>query len=186
MNNKYVYGAIALTFIVAVLALFTPVTHNLASAVANVTSNLPSMGLNRLEVGTGCDQQYTSCTGTLVVGGVLATTTQASMTLAPSDLNFGVIAMNPTVGSITVTLPATTTSPMSSFLPNAGDETEVMFYNASTTVAQDITLAGGTGTLLSKASTSAAVRSGSNPGMALLKFIRKANTDIAVFMSNSN
>jgi hypothetical protein len=43
-----------------------------------------------------------------------------------------------------------------------------------------LTLSGGSGTLLKNASTTAAIPAG---GAALLEFVRKADTDVTVFMS---
>jgi hypothetical protein len=92
-NNKIVYGAIAITFIVAVLALFVGIGAKAVPSTGTITTNLPSMGLADLAVGSGCDQSYTSCTGTdlthilATTGSVLsANTTQSASTTAPYDI----------------------------------------------------------------------------------------------------
>lgn len=109
-------------------------------------------------------------------GGLNSTTTSISMTLAPADINNeSFISMTPIVGSISVTLPATTTSGMSSFLPNAGDVKTILFHNASSTAGINITLVAGTGTLLKSASTTAAV---TPLGITTLNAVRKVNGDI--------
>jgi cell wall-associated NlpC family hydrolase len=85
----------------------------------------------------------------------LSTSTPASMTLAASDLTaYESIVMLPTVGSITVTLPASSTL-SSAVSPTAGDWEDKCITNATTTSGQNITLAGGTGTSLLVASSSA-------------------------------
>lgn len=126
---------------------------------------------------TNLDSLY--LTGNLTTGGSNATTTTAtSQTLVASDLTSGsVIFLKPTVGSVTVTLPATST--LSTFLPNAGDSTMLIIHNATSTSGINITIAGGTGTLLKKATTTAAILPG---GAAELYFYRKTDTDIQVLM----
>lgn len=84
----------------------------------------------------------------------LSTSTPASLTLAASDVtNYESVVMLPTVGSITVTLPASST--LSAFVPTAGDWAEQCYTNATSTASFGITLAGGTGTNLLVASSSA-------------------------------
>lgn len=114
-------------------------------------------------------------TSGLFEGGINSTTTPASMTLALSDLNSSsLLSMTPTVGSITVTLPASTTMSSGGFLPNAGDCTWDVIHNATTTASSNITLAAGTGFILADASTTKAIIPG---GAASLRICRKANTD---------
>lgn len=110
----------------------------------------------------------------VVNGGVLSTTTSISMTMAQSDFtSYTGILMNPIVGSITVTLPATST--LTAFLPTTGQQSQFTFCNATTTASQNITLAGGTGMNVSNATTTLVV---TPKKCALLNFIRTANTDI--------
>lgn len=197
-NKKIVYGAIAITFIVAVLALFTSLgKHSVApGAVANVTTNLPSMGLAQLVVGNGCDQSYTSCVPALTVattsittgGLVLSTTTNGNATLGASDLlNFGSIVSTSTFtnAALTLTLPASST--LSAMVPVAGQSRTIHFVNATTSATVIITLAGNTGTILQSATSSKAIRNG---GSADLIFYRPGTTtdaigDIYVDLTNS-
>lgn len=85
----------------------------------------------------------------------LSTSTPASVTLAASDIS-GIesIVMLPsaTLG-ITATLPASST--LSAVVPTAGDWAESCITNATTTTGASITIAGGTGTNLLVASSSA-------------------------------
>lgn len=114
----------------------------------------------------------------VIAGGAISTTTPASMTLSVNDLSTTTyISMLPTVGAITVTMPASTT--FSSFLTNAGDSKEFVIHNSTTTAAQSITIAGGTGTLLNNASSSAKVLPTSSADIRLTK---KYNGDIIVQM----
>lgn len=200
MNKKFVYSAITLTFIVAVLALFTAFGHSTKSAVGAVstaTTNLPSMGLATAQVGTGCDQQFTNCTPsleigtstTLVYGGTrLSTTTVGNETLAASDIinNQSIISTSTVLNAaFTITLPASTS--LTTFLPVAGMSRTLHFVNATTTVGVDITFAGGVGMILQSASTTKIVRNGAS---ADFNFYRPGTTtspnigDIYVTMTN--
>lgn len=192
MNKKFVYGAIIVTFIVAVLALFSSIDEHSSGngrgfgsiSTTTLTTFLPSLGLGKLTVGGGCSDQYKTCQGTTIdssgdvtFGGENATSTPASMTLAASDLDVATIEMLPTVGAITVTLPATTTAGMANFVPQAGDTNEMTFINSTSTAAMNITLVGGTGTILQNASSTNAYVIG--PGKsAFLRATRKVNGDI--------
>jgi len=49
---------------------------------ATVTTNLPSLGVSNLSVGTGCDSSYTTCTGlTVDTNGTVVTNAAASSTI---------------------------------------------------------------------------------------------------------
>ncbi len=129
-------------------------------------------------------------TGGSSVGGLASLTIAgalpASTTLTQANLLNSFISVLPTTGSGTVFLPASTT--LTNFLPNAGDCTRFVIFNATTTAGQMIGLAPGTGTLLEIASTTAAVNTVSTgsttPSRAsIVTACRKANTDI-IFMSS--
>lgn len=114
-------------------------------------------------------------------GGTRATSTDdTTATFLASDFDVeNVIEFTPNVTGITASLPASST--LSSFLPNASDCRDLTIINATTTAGASFTLGGGTGTLLRKASSTAAVLPG---GAALLRVCRKADTDlIASFYS---
>lgn len=82
-----------------------------------------------------------------------STTTNATQTLVAADItNYESIVALPNVGSITLTLPASST--LSAFVPNAGDWQEQCIVNATTTTGIIVTLAGGTGVNLQVASSS--------------------------------
>lgn len=106
-----------------------------------------------------------------------ATTTGTAVTLQQSDLQpYNSLLVTPIVGSATVTLPASST--LSALLPKAGDIQQFLIVNSTSTAGINVTIAGGVGTLLKKASTTAAIAPGA---VGELEFIRKANSDIDVF-----
>lgn len=124
--------------------------------------------------------------GTLSYGnGARATSTDdTSATFLATDFDVeSYIEFTPNVVSITASLPASTTLLASAgFLPNAGDCRPLTILNSTTTAGASFTLAGGTGSLLRKASSTAAVLPG---GTADMTVCRKADTDIVFSMSNN-
>ena len=198
MNKKIIIGVIVALIVGLVVGYMV---H--PSAVAQQVKGIPTPGVNGTgintaylgagasKVGTGCDSEFTTCVGVATYGGLLSTTTSISMTLAPTDIQYGMISMTPIVGGITVTLPATTTSGMSTFLPNAGDNESLYWTNATTTTNTSlniITVAAGTGVLLETASSSATAFTGANPVIppgrgSTLDCYRKVNTDIVCMFS---
>lgn len=111
--------------------------------------------------------------------GVNATSTSAtSYTLVQKDIQgYGTILITPTVNSLTLTLPATST--LSQFLPKAGSRTTIFIVNATSTAAKTVTIAAGTGTLLKNATTTAAIGPGS---VGRIDLVRKTDTDIDVLL----
>lgn len=112
-------------------------------------------------------------------GGVNSTSTPASMTLSESDFDTeNSIEMLLTVGAATITLPASST--LSDFIPDPGDSRQVIIYNASSTAGINITLAEGTGTGFSNASSSLAI---TPQGHAIINFLRLVSTDISAIIN---
>jgi len=179
---KNIISIFAVVIALAELALGVNNIPGKYETKAGGTSNIGDLvaeSLTTTTTNSGSGNIY-GATGVLS-GGVLSTTTPTSLTLKPSDVqNVTLISMVPTVGNITVTLPATTTSGMSTWIPNTGDSDEILFQNATTTAGVTVTLAAGTGTLVLNSSTTAAIRPG---GIALLRAVRKAYTDISFFLS---
>lgn len=71
------YGGIiaVIALIIAIIGVYTPAGKSL---VGSVTTNLTSMGLGTLAVGSGCDTAYGTCTGTeitLIKSGTLSSCT---------------------------------------------------------------------------------------------------------------
>jgi hypothetical protein len=115
-----------------------------------------------------------TASSTIVSGGLTATSTGTTVTLAASDfVGYSTISVTPRISTATLTLPASST--LSAFLPNAGDRVSISVINATSTAGVNVTLAGGSGTLLQLASTTSSIRPG---GMATLNVVRKANSDI--------
>lgn len=114
---------------------------------------------------------------------VLSTSTSATaMTLSENDLSENLYAsVTPNVADLTYTFPATST--LTSFLVAAGDKTELVFKNVTTTVGVEVILAAGTGFDFDKVSTST-LRI--NPGASLYALcVREVDTDITCQISSS-
>lgn len=201
MNKIHEWINTVLVAFVLVLVLVGG-NHQSGSLGATPTTFLPSYGFTSIAVGTGCDQQYTTCTaasifpsGSIVTSGGLyagqglteggldaIATTSTNYTLLQSDLlSASLVSFTANGGSATINLPASST--LTSYIPNAGDITSEVFYNASTTAAITLTVAGGTGTTLLSASSTAIIQS---QKAANLKFVRLPNTSIIVLMSTAN
>lgn len=177
MNKKLKVGLvlILLLLIVGVVYVFS---HKNRALVGSVNCNNTTC-LTGLIVTPG--QIYAQ--NGISQGGLLSTTTPASLTLQASDVaNESLLSVTPIVASVTLTLPASTTfaTLVNPFLPNAGDSAQLYVHNASTTATINVTLAGGTGTLLQKASTTAVILPG---GSATVDIFRKVNTDLVFIMS---
>ncbi len=116
--------------------------------------------------------------------GAVASSTSASVTMSGSEfLNVDTLNYTPNVLSLTLTLPASTT-PMCASLP-INQRRSVFIRNASTTAADALTIAGGTGTLLRVASSSAIIAGTTNgTGIAELKILRLASSDCLVMMTS--
>jgi len=110
-----------------------------------------------------------------VYSSVFATTSTGSGTLTASNIVNKSTILSTNAGALTLTMPASST--LTSFLPKAGDRIDMVILNQGTAL---LTLAGGTGTLLQTASSTKTVNIG---GSAVLKFVRKTNSDIIVLMS---
>lgn len=125
----------------------------------------------------GIKHSYTNSTST-------SATTQTL--LAGDIMNYESVIMEPTVGAVTFTFPASST--LSAMVPVAGDWFDQVWYNASTTASQTITLSAGTGIDLeiSTSSTNALIINPS--GSATLRYFRQPATastfDISVLMTH--
>lgn len=203
MNIEKIHEWVNTVAIVAVLILvLVGGNHQSGKLSASATTNLPSLGLTTLYVGTGCDQQYTTCTastmfptGSIVTSGGLyagqglteggldsIATTSTNYTLLQSDfLNNSLIAFTANGGATTINLPASST--LTTFIPNPGDISSDVIYAASTTGGINLTVSGGTGTTLLSASSTAIIPP---TKVANLKFIRLPNSSIDVIMSVAN
>jgi hypothetical protein len=141
-----IIASVVLSALVAVGIAYTlvPKAH-VGAAYPTQLSAYP----NGIQVGGGSYSQG------FVQSGVNATSTATTTeTLQSTDvIGYSAMFMTPTAGSLTLTLPSSST--MATWLPNLGDYTSFVIYNASTTAGVTITLAAGTGSFLETASTTA-------------------------------
>lgn len=109
-------------------------------------------------------------------GNVFATSSVGAATYTAASLQNITLIQHTAASALTVTLPASTT--MGAFLPKAGD-TRTIYITPITT---GITLAGGVGTELQTASSTATkfVNAGN---LGRLDFVRKSDTDIEVLLT---
>ena len=175
MNKKIIIGVIVALIVGLVVGYVVHTSPVQQSTVKGITSTSNIQALTS-KIGTGCDNGFSTCVGVVTYGGILSTSTPASITLQPTDLQYGYISMYPgTTAGITITLPATTTSGMSNYLPNAGDNTSFILFNSTTTASRTITIAAGTGTLVETSTSTAGAISGRS---VLVNCFRKVDTDI--------
>ncbi len=182
LKKKAIEGAVVAVIVILALVAYAFVTHKAvgpidvnAGAAGNllIENYIPVIGQNgglksALPVWTTstfeADGASTLAAATLSgliteSAGVLytnasATTTKGSETVKQSDLQgYDTIILTPIVASATITFPASST--LSTWLPSAGNSQDTCFINGTTTSAIVLTFAGGTGTLLQVASSSA-------------------------------
>lgn len=165
MSNKNLTIGVVVAIVIAIIGCFSPsVQKAIVAGTTGIYTNYAGLASTATLTGPGCGDAYSTCAPTitgssigLIQNGNLATTTPASMTMAATDFTGGYATISdlPNVGSITLTLPASST--MSTFLPSVGDTKSYTLFNASSTAAITVTLAGGTGTILEDASTTKAI-----------------------------
>lgn len=116
----------------------------------------------------------------LSVGGVFSTTTTSSLTQSQIT-DVSTITANPAGAAITLTLPASST--LTTLIPNSGDSVSYVVANIATVAASSTTIAGGTGTSLKNATSTAAILGG---GTGLLTLVRLATTNVLAILSVQN
>ena len=125
----------------------------------------PMLFVNGFSAGSS-QQLYADGSGNLFTSGLMslsggslysntsATTTAGSETIKASDVNgYDTVILTPTVASATITFPASST--LATCLPAAGNTQKTCFVNGTTTAGVILTFAGGTGTSVQVASSSA-------------------------------
>lgn len=118
--------------------------------------------------------------GKVLYSSANSTSTPASMTMRESDFaGYSSLLITPTVGAVTMTLPASST--ISTLIPSTGDWVDFTVVNA-TTSAFAITFAGATGVTLQQASSTLVL---GNQQIAVLRLIRLASTDIIGYFSQA-
>lgn len=124
-----------------------------ATTAYKVAGTIFYSATNGLNSAFGQLYSYTSAT----------TTTATTQTLIVSDVQgFDTVILTPNVGSDTLTLFASSTA--SAWLPTAGNTQKTCFVNGTTTAGVNLTFAGGTGTKLLVASSSATALGSLNIG----------------------
>lgn len=115
-------------------------------------------------------------------GGITSTSTSGNaVPIQATDIDVeNVVDVTLNVSDATLSFAASST--FSAIVPNAGDTRTIRVRNATTTPTMDITITGGTGMLLKKATTTA-ILFGDTDGAnhVKLELLRKANTDIEIF-----
>jgi hypothetical protein len=123
-----------------------------------------------------------------VAGNIVASSTSASVTLKGTEfVNASTLDYTVNVANKVLTLPASTTPLCSSLARN--ERRAIFIRHASTTAANTLTIAGGTGFILKNAATSTGpVLYGNTDGspMAQLVIMRKANSDCNALMTVFN
>jgi hypothetical protein len=166
--------------VVAALALFVgSIAHGEVNApifltrLANVIKTYPATA--QLVVGgaftEGGTTYATSTTGNVVP--LIASNFDEETSI---DVTLGVV-------DATLSFPASSTL-ASNFLPTSGMKRSLYIRNASTTATMDLTVTGGTGILLKRATTSSVIygdTDGANYGR--IDLVRKANTDIEALLT---
>ena len=175
MENKYLIGIIVATVAFVGLAV-RPID------VKPADIQIVTMGDQTLGASPGSDffNDVRSRGMFTQGGGVLSTSTDSTaMVPTAATFDYGLIQVTPTVGDLTYTFPASST--LYAMIPSPGDSRTVMIYNASTTAGIDVIFAAGTGTEIKGiGSTPLTIDEAS---MGTLKFVRKANSDIIIFMT---
>jgi len=132
--------------------------------------------------GTTITASGISDVGIITQGGVsISSSTAGTTATLPASylLNYSNVNYTPNGATVTLTLPAS--SSLSSLIPNTGDYIEKVITNATSTAASKITLAAGAGETIITASSTKDILS---LGGGILRMVRKANTDIWIYLSN--
>lgn len=161
---KYLWGVALIALIIAISGY----AHKAQLGDAGDINTIPVKFVQGLYSGKTNQLRLTN-SGQVWNQFALATSSSGSTTFQSTDItNNATIVITPAIGAQTVTLPLGTAF-ASQFLPNVGDRTQIVIYNATTTATAIVTLAGNTGTKLANASTSAQIIPG---GLGILNVIR--------------
>lgn len=168
-------------------------TDTMKDSRAVINTNFTNLNAGKIENSTTSLPLITTISGLTTAGslstvgkiyqgsGVNATSTTGATTgFNATDLqSYSVIQLNPTIGDTTVSLPASST--LTTLVATAGQMGQIVIFNATTTPEIDLTLSAGSGSYLQTASTTLNINFGQ---MAVLNYIRKANTDIIFWLDN--
>jgi len=169
---KYIaIGVVALAVIYGAVKLFSHQSNVGAVIYPTALTSFP----NGVQVGGGTYSQG------FVQSGINSTSTTAtSYTLVGADfIGQAVVSITPNVNNLNMNLPASST--LTTWLPNPGDFTTLIFFNASTTAGTVMGFNAGTGSLLEVGSSTSATATGaSTTASRAIEFdvFRKPNTDL--------
>lgn len=208
INTKHLIGLAAAAFMVAVLLGISHGTQSLGGTFNNVATDFAGgitvkgsaflSSARALTVTSVTNSGASSVAGAFTVtgastvstftqGGGIGTvaTTSTSYTLAATDFDTeNIIDVTPGGASLTLTLPASSTLPLST---TAGSMRSVWLRNATTTAGINITVAGGLGDFMKSASTTFTLMSSSGTStQARLDIVRRSNSDISVMFTPFN
>lgn len=189
---KNILTSLFTSFIVAIVAISIVITGVKKDTVQPSPSKLGStIETVKVTFGAGAEIIPNRFDGGLIYKQSLATSTLATIETLPTSniISYSTIMLTPNTPNLNLYLPASTTFPQS-FLPRAGDRTEIVLFNASSTtgLASNMGLVSGSGTLITVASTtatSAIAATASTTGQNLMRIsiIRKPNTDLLFTVS---
>lgn len=161
-SSKWALGIAVVAVVIAIGGYFYPVAVHLAGEIGTRFNNGLYVGPVSASTFTVTAAGVTTIAGlTTNNGGAISaypnatTTMTGTETLVPADLiNYDTVILSPNVaGNTTLTLFASSTA--TTWLPTSGNHQKVCLVNATTTAGAFYTLAGGTGTKLLTASSSA-------------------------------
>lgn len=118
-------------------------------------------------------------------GGVTASSTGASVTMAGTEFDTENVLDYTINGAATTDVTLTLSASTTAICPStAGQSRTIYIRNATTSATADLTVAGGTGVLLKKATTTAVIYGDTDgANFARLDIVKKANTDCEALMS---
>lgn len=178
--TKLNFAAIVIAILAVVIAGVAMLQSGATSFQGNTSFQKQSF-MEGFYAGTGRQFEVTRAGLPVFNAGVLfssafSTSSQGTVAYTASNLTGISSILHNATGAATASLPASST--LESLIPNTGDRMSIGIVNVG---SANLTIAGGTGTSLNKASTSAAILPG---GSGIFDFVRKANTDIEVFFSH--
>ena len=147
----------------------------------NIGGNLAVTGTTALTGAVTMSGSFGSGFMTRSGTALASSTVNSAETLSAANLiSYNHITYTPNVAAMSLTLPASST--LATLIPNTGDMITKTINNATSTAGITVTLVAGAGENIATSSVNNLVI---NPGKAgLLTFLRKANSDIQIFLQN--
>ena len=171
MNNKNIWIGLVVVAIIAIGSYQFPKVQtqiqNVLGAAPSPTHTEMQEFLGGVKYGLVNSTSSNNTTLTLVAGDIVSRVEGAA---------YDTIIMTPQVGTLALTLPASST--LAHFIPKTGQRAEQCWQNASSTAGINITFAAGTGIVLQNASTSVATLTPTigPSSIGCFKFVRATST----------